>query len=89
MTSLNLELAIAPGHSVEDAVSALASVGLRVPQGYQAIPMKGRATTYVVAVNDPSGDAEEHLDVLSGIAQVVAVYGDPTIGPVEKIRLGF
>ena len=82
MRIVDVELAFAPGHGADEAVELLAQAGLPIVPGYAAVPMRGRVqTTYVLTVQDPTENAEELVQAVSGVADVVGIFGSPVIAP--------
>lgn len=82
MRVVDVELAFAPGHGVDEAVELLERAGLPIMPGYDAVPMRGKArTTYVFTVQDPTGQAERLVGAVNGVADVVGIFGNPVIAP--------
>lgn len=85
MAVVELELALNPGHNLDEALSALKRGGVGVVEGLDAVPMKGvDGPSWVVSVR---GDLKRTQVIsesaLGGVARVLGVFGNPEGAPFE------
>lgn len=82
---VELELALNPGHKLEEALSALRRNGLGLVEGLDAVPMTGAGgPSWVVSVNSDLKSAQAVSEAaLQGVARVVGVFGSPEGAPFE------
>ena len=82
---VELELALNPGHRLDEALSALRRHGVGVVEGLEAVPMTGATgQSWVVSLSADLKNAQAVSEAaLQGVARVVGVFGSPEGAPFQ------